>query len=62
MLCLGLMSHNITVNQAFLNKRAQSRLKPARALVVETWMVLIPICRVPQLWKRDARNLKDYHI
>jgi hypothetical protein len=50
------------VKRAFLNKRAQSRLQPARAIVVETWKVLIPICRVPQLWKRDARNLKDYHI
>jgi hypothetical protein len=50
------------VNQAFLNKCAQSHLKAARALVVETWKVLIPICCVPQLWKRDARNLKGYHI
>ena len=24
--------------------------------------LLIPICRVPWLWKRHARNLKDYHI
>jgi len=24
--------------------------------------VLIPICRLPELWKRDARNLKDYQI
>jgi hypothetical protein len=23
--------------------------------------MLIPICHVPWLWKRDARNLKDYH-
>ena len=56
------MSHTDTMKRAFLNKRAHSRLKPARALVVETWKVLIPICRVPQLWKRDTRNLKDYHI
>ena len=56
------MSHTGTVRQAFLNKRAQSHLKPARALVVETWKVLIPICHLPWLWKRDARNLKDYHI
>jgi hypothetical protein len=28
------MSHGGTVNQAFLNKRVQSRLKSARALVV----------------------------
>jgi hypothetical protein len=35
------------VKQAFLNKRAQSPLKPAHTLVVETWKVLIPICRVP---------------
>jgi hypothetical protein len=56
------MSHTSTVKRAFLNKRAQSRLKPASTLVVETWKVLIPICRVPWLWKRDARNLKDYHI
>jgi hypothetical protein len=40
------MSHTGTVKQAFLNKRAQSRLKPARALVVEMWKVLIPICHV----------------
>jgi hypothetical protein len=56
------MSHTGTVKRAFLNKRAQSRLKPARALVVETWKVLIPICCVPWLWKRNTRNLKDYHI
>ena len=62
MLCLGLMSHTGTVKQAFLNKRAQSHLKPARVLVVEMRKVPIPICRVPYLWKRDARNLKDYHI
>jgi len=47
MLRLGLMSHTGTMKRAFLNKRAQSRLKPAHALVVETWKVLIPICRVP---------------
>jgi len=41
------MSHTATVKRAFLNKHAQSRLKPARALVVETWKVLIPICHVP---------------
>jgi D-aminopeptidase len=39
------MSHTSTVKRAFLNKRAQSHLKPAHALVVETWKVLIPICR-----------------
>jgi hypothetical protein len=47
MLCLGLMTHTGTVKQALLNKRAQYRLKPVRALVVETWKVLIPIYRVP---------------
>jgi hypothetical protein len=26
------------------------------------WKVIIPICRVPWLWKRYARNLKDYYI
>jgi hypothetical protein len=41
------MSHTGTIEQAFLNKRAQYRLKPAHTLVVETWMVLIPICHVP---------------
>ena len=41
------MSRTGTVKQAFLNKRAQSRPKPAHALVVETWKMLIPICRVP---------------
>jgi hypothetical protein len=56
------MSHTSTVNQAFLNKRAQSHLKSVRALFVETWKVLIPICHVPELWKRDASNLKGYHI
>jgi hypothetical protein len=35
------MIHTGTVKQAFLNKRAQSHLKPARALVVEMWMVVI---------------------
>jgi hypothetical protein len=44
---MGPMSHTGTVKWAFLNKRVQSRLKPARTLVVETWKVLIPICRVP---------------
>jgi len=62
MLHLRPMSYTSTVKRAFLNKHAQSCLKPARALVVETWKVLIPICRVPYLWKRDARNLKDCHI
>jgi hypothetical protein len=32
---------------AFLNKRAQSRLKPAHTLVIETWEALISISRVP---------------
>jgi hypothetical protein len=41
------MSHTGTVKQAFLNKHAQSRLMPARALVVETWKVLIQIHHVP---------------
>jgi len=59
---MGPMSHTDTVKWAFLSKHAQSRLKPTCALVVETWKVLILICRVPHLWKRDARNLKDYHI
>src|SRR5215510_5653525 len=56
------MRHTGTVKLAFLNKHAQSCLKPACTLVVETWKVLIPVCCVPQLRKRDARNLKDYHI
>jgi hypothetical protein len=34
------MSHSGTVNQAFLNKRTQSRLKSDRALGVETWKVI----------------------
>jgi hypothetical protein len=34
------------VKQAFRNKRAKSHLKSACALVVETWMVLIPNCHV----------------
>jgi hypothetical protein len=42
---LGPMSHTGTVKRTFLNKCTQSHLKPARALVVETWKVLIPICR-----------------
>jgi hypothetical protein len=56
------MSHTSTVKWAFLNKRTQFRLKPAHTLVVETWKVFIPIFHVPYLWKRDDRNLKDYHI
>jgi hypothetical protein len=40
------MSHSGTAKQAFLNKRAQSHLKPVRALGVETWIVLITICHV----------------
>jgi hypothetical protein len=32
-----------TIKWAFLNKHAKSHLTPARALVVETWKVLIPI-------------------
>jgi hypothetical protein len=43
---LGPMSHTDTVNQAFLNKRAQSRLKSARVLVFKMWKMLIPICCV----------------
>ena len=43
---LGPMSHTDTVKRACLNKHAQSRLKPAHTLVVETWKVLIPICHV----------------
>ena len=62
MLRLGPVNHTGTLKRTFLNKHAQSCLKPARALVVETRKVLTPICRVPQLRKRDARNLKDYHI
>jgi hypothetical protein len=46
MLRLGPMSHTVTVKRAFLTKRAQSRLKPARSLVVEMWNVFIPICHV----------------
>jgi hypothetical protein len=61
MLRLVPMSHTGTVKWAFLNKHAQSHLKPACALLVEMWKVLIPICRVPYLWERDARNLKDYY-
>jgi hypothetical protein len=41
------MIHTGTVKQTFLKQCAQSRLKSACALFVETWMVLIPICRVP---------------
>jgi hypothetical protein len=42
MLCLGLMSHTGTMTWAFLNKRAQSRLKPACAIVGKAWEVLLP--------------------
>jgi hypothetical protein len=62
MLCLGLMSHTGTRQWSCLNKRAQSRLKPAHALVVKAWEALVPICRVPQSWKRDTINLNGYHI
>jgi hypothetical protein len=37
------MSHTGTVKRAFLNKHAQSHLKPARALVVESWKVLYTV-------------------
>jgi len=47
MLRVGPMSHTGTVKRAFLNKRARSHLKRARTLVVETWKLLILICRVP---------------
>jgi hypothetical protein len=57
---LGPVSHTCTVKQAFLNKRVQSHLKVVRALNVKTLEVLVLICCVPQLWKTDARNLKDY--
>jgi hypothetical protein len=43
MLRLGLMSHIGIMKPAFLNKRAQSHLKPACALVFEMWKMLIPI-------------------
>jgi hypothetical protein len=62
MLCLGAMSHTINMKQAFLNKFAQSCLKSVCATVVKAQKVLVAICCVPQLWKWDARNLKDYHI
>jgi hypothetical protein len=42
----------------FLNKHVQYHLKPACTVVVKAWLVLVPICHVPYLWKRDARNLK----
>jgi hypothetical protein len=32
-----------------LDKYAQSHLKPAQALVVKTWKVLVPIFLVPEL-------------
>jgi hypothetical protein len=32
---------------AFINKSAQSRLKPAHTLVVKMWEIFFPICRVP---------------
>jgi hypothetical protein len=47
---------------AFLNRRAQSHLNPARALVVERWVVLVPFCRVPYLWMWAALNQNDSHI
>jgi hypothetical protein len=40
---LGPMSHAGTLNQAFLNKHAQSYLKPALTLVVKMWEVLFPV-------------------
>jgi hypothetical protein len=41
---------NLTVHQeqAFQDKHAQSHLKPARILVVKTWMILVPFCRVEE--------------
>jgi hypothetical protein len=46
MLHLGLMSHTSTMKRTFLNKHVQSHLKPARAIVVKAWEVLLPICCV----------------
>jgi hypothetical protein len=62
MLDLGLMNHTSTVMQALLNKNAQSCLKLAHSIVVKAQQVHVPIHHVPQSWKMDARNLKDYHI
>jgi hypothetical protein len=58
---LVLMSHTGTWKWAVLNKRVQSHLKPACAVVVKAWEALDPICLVSSLWKRDTRNLNDYH-
>jgi hypothetical protein len=40
----------------------QSHPKPACAVVVQAWEVLVPVCHIPYLRKKDARNLKDCHI
>jgi hypothetical protein len=37
------MSHTGTVKQAFLNKRAQPRLKLARTSAVKAWEVIVSI-------------------
>jgi hypothetical protein len=42
------------MNGAFLEKPAQSHVKPAHSLVVKTWRVLVVICHVSHLWKRDG--------
>jgi hypothetical protein len=49
------------VKRAFPNNCAQSRLKPARA-VVKSREVVVQTCHVPWLRKRDTRNPKDYYI
>jgi hypothetical protein len=55
------MSHTGTVKRAFLNKHAQSCLKSARTLVVETWKVLIPICRVLYSSYGGTQEISETH-
>jgi hypothetical protein len=54
------MSHTGGLHHSFFNMRAQSHLKSARALVVETWKVLIPICRVVMEEGRQKSKMLSY--
>jgi hypothetical protein len=49
------------MKQVFLNKREQAHLKPALTLALKTCVVLVSTCWVPQLRRRDARNIKHYY-
>jgi hypothetical protein len=52
------MIHTSTMKWAFPNKLVQSHPNLVQTLVVKTWEMIVPICRITYLWKRDVRNLK----